>query len=344
MQIHSSPYKTRHRALLLSFFGLNMLLIVANLLYGSVSIPLRQIWLAISGEAHNSAYHTIIVQVRLPQLTTAIFSGIALSVSGLLMQTLFKNPLAGPGILGVSSGASLGVAILSMGGASAFLSAFWLPSATLLAAFAGAFAVLGIIMFFASVLRSHVALLIVGIMIAYAISAIIGFLQFVASKEMLQSFVIWGMGSFSQVEGHQLPIFGSFVALGFGASLLLAKPLDAMLLNEAYASNLGISVARTRLFIIIIAGVLTAVATAYTGPIIFIGLAVPHATRLLFKTAKHRTLLLAIGLTGMALALLCNLLARLPGLDQALPINIVSSALGAPLVVWLIVKQNKLSR
>lgn len=337
----STSQNIRYTSLILLFFALNMLLIAANLIYGSVSIPLQDIWAVLSGSAKSSVYHTIILEVRFPQLVTAMLSGIALSVSGLLMQTLFKNPLAGPGILGVSSGASLGVALLSMGGLGAVLSPFWVSSANLLTAFLGAFVVLAIIILFASILRSHVALLIAGIMIGYTISAIIGFLQFVATKEALQNFVLWGMGNYSQVERHQLPLFSSIILIGFVGSILLSKPLDALLLGNNYAKNLGISIKTSRFFILLTAGLLTATATAYTGPIIFIGLAVPHATRLLFKTAKHHKLLIAILMSGSAIALTCNLLSRLPAHEQALPINIISSALGAPLVVWLIMRENK---
>jgi iron complex transport system permease protein len=331
--------------LLLLIFIINILLFAVNLIFGSVSVPFTDVWKALfsqDGETLNT-YQAIILEYRLPQTFTALLTGAALSVAGLLLQTLFRNPLAGPGILGISAGASLGVAILTLltGAASFALSSFVINFGLVFAAFTGAFITLSLVLVFASFVKNNISLLIIGIMVGYAVSSLIGFLQFLGNQQDVHSFVLWGLGSFSQVNSEQLPFYSTVIIIGIILSLLFIKPLNALLLGENYAANLGIHVKRVRVGLIVLAGLLTAIATAYTGPIAFIGLAVPHLTRMIFHTSEHKILLPGLILNGMAIAMACNFISRLPLFDQAIPINIVTSAFGAPLVIWFLVRNNR---
>lgn len=316
-----------------------------NLFFGSVSIPMDSFIDFLSFRSDNSnIYHIIISEARLPQALTAIMVGASLSVAGLLMQTLFRNPLAGPGILGVSSGASLGVAIFTLLGGFGLSSAIgfiFMEMNLLFAASLGSFLTLGLVLLFSNHIKNNVSLLIIGLMIGYLASSLIGFLQFVSHQQQIHTFVLWGLGSFSNVSSEQIPILSLFSLLGIGLSFLFIKPLNLLLLGENYASNLGISIKKTRFYLILIAGILTAVSTAYAGPIAFIGLAVPHLSRMIFKESDHKILLPGIVLTGIAIALACSLISRLPGLEQAIPINTVTSLFGAPLVVYFIMKNNR---
>lgn len=332
--------------LLIGLFFLNIILLFVNLIFGSVSIPFAEVMVVLfrSTSVDPSIQELIIIESRLPQAITALLTGAALSVAGLLMQTLFRNPLAGPGILGISSGASLGVALLGMlgGGASSLLFSGYLSHMSIIfAAFLGSFITLGLVLLFAQFVKNNVSLLIIGIMIGYTVSSMIGFLQFISQQQKVHAFVIWGLGSFSHVSNEQLGLYSLIIGLGVIASLFFVKPLNLLLLGENYASNLGVNMKRLRLSLIILSGILTAVATAYTGPIAFIGLAVPHLSRLIFKTSEHKILLPGIILTGMAIALFCNLISRLPSLEQAIPINTVTSIFGAPLVIWFLIKNSR---
>lgn len=341
-------FKPNSIQLIMTLMGLNIALFMANLLFGSINIPFSDIFDTFFSpeQTPKSVYRVIILSSRLPQAMTALLTGAALSVAGLLMQTLFRNPLAGPGILGISAGASMGVAILTLlGGASSLvlISSFLQQFSIVIAAFAGAFSTLGLVLLFARFVKSNVSLLIIGLMIGYAVSSFIGFLQFISHEQQVHSFVIWGLGSFSQVSMHQMTLFAGLILSGILASFFFVKPLNLMLLGEHYATNLGVNVKKLRVSLIVIAGLLTAVATAYTGPIAFIGLAVPHLSRMIFKTSEHKILLPGIILTGMAIALSCNLIARLPSLEQAIPINTVTSLFGAPLVIWFLIKNNRIN-
>lgn len=334
--------------LLILVFAINILLFALNLISGSVHIPINEIWdvLFSSSSESNSVYHAIIIESRLPQTITALLTGAALSVAGLLLQALFRNPLAGPGILGISAGASLGVALLTLvSGFTSFalFSGFVVHLGLVFSAFIGAFATLTLVLVFASFVKNNISLLIIGIMVGYGVSSMIGFLQFLGHQKDVHSFVLWGLGSFSQVSKEQLVFYSSVVIIGVLLSLLFVKPLNALLLGEHYAANLGINIKRVRVFLIILAGLLTAVATAYTGPIAFIGLAIPHLTRMIYNTSEHKILLPGLILNGMAIAMACNLVARLPMMEQAIPINIVTSAFGAPLVIWFLVKNNRIN-
>lgn len=333
--------------LIIGLIFLNIILLFINLFIGSVSIPYKEVLEALFGSdtGEISIQKLIILESRLPQAITALLTGAALSVAGLLMQTLFRNPLAGPGILGISSGASLGVALLSLlggGAASIILPAFLANTPVIFAAFLGSFLTLGLVLLFAQFVKNNVSLLIIGIMIGYTVSSMIGFLQFISHEQQVHAFVIWGLGSFSHVSNDQLGLYSIVIGLGVLSSLFFVKPLNLLLLGENYASNLGVNMKRLRLSLIILSGILTAVATAYTGPIAFIGLAVPHLSRLIFKTSEHKILLPGIILTGMAIALFCNLISRLPSLEQAIPINTVTSIFGAPLVIWFLIRNSRL--
>ena len=345
----TSPNIERRRTapILLISIGIvavGLLLFVMNLCFGSVSIPMKDIWAAVFG-GDDASYRAIVLDYRLPQAITALLAGIGLSVSGLLMQTLFRNPLADPSLLGISSGSSLGVALVVLLGTATGLSvstlSLWSTFGVTIAAFVGAFAVLLLILALSSRLRSMVSLVLVGIMIAYIAGSITDILKFFSQKEGLHSFVIWGMGSFSNVSKAQLPFFAIAVVAGTIGSFLLFKTLNLLLLGERYAENLGVNIRRSSMLIILASGFLTALITAFCGPIAFLGLAVPHIARFLFKSSDHKLLIPATAFIGMDLALFCNLIARLPSFEGNLPINSVTALIGAPIVLWVIFHRQK---
>ncbi len=327
--------------------AVGLLLFVMNLCFGSVSIPMKEIWAAVIG-GDDSTYRAIVMDYRLPQAITALLAGIGLSVSGLLMQTLFRNPLADPSLLGISSGSSLGVALVVLLGTATGLSvstmSLWSTFGVTIAAFVGAFAVLLLILALSSRLRSMVSLVLVGIMIAYIAGSVTDILKFFSQKEGLHSFVIWGMGSFSNVSKAQLPFFAIAVVAGTIGSFLLFKTLNLLLLGERYAENLGVNIRRSSMLIILASGFLTALITAFCGPIAFLGLAVPHIARFLFKSSDHKLLIPATAFIGMDLALFCNLIARLPSFEGNLPINSVTALIGAPIVLWVIFHRQRFSQ
>ena len=320
-------------------------LFLANLLYGSVCIPMGEvIHILFGGEASKAAWEYIILESRLPQALTALLSGAALSVSGLMLQTAFNNPLAGPDILGINSGAGLGAAIvlLLFGGLIPAGNLFFGGSIALVgAAFVGALLVTLLILLFASRLRSHTMLLIVGMMISYIVSSAVSLLNFFSTAEGVQSYMMWGMGNFGGVSRHSLPLFTAFILIGLAIAVCLIKPLNALLLGERYAENLGINIRRTRMLLLLATGLLVAVTTAYCGPINFIGLAVPHMARLLLGTGNHRTLLPTTMLCGAAIALLCNLISTLPGDNGLLPLNAITPIIGAPVIIYVIISRRK---
>lgn len=320
-------------------------LVFLNLALGSVHIPLADIMdILVSGSSVDDVWTNIVLKTRLPQTLTALACGAGLSVSGLLMQTLFHNPLAGPSVLGVSSAASLGVAFVvlmngSLGGC--LVSHFGLVgnSAIVFSAIIGSLSVMMLIVYLSRRFDGYVTLLIVGVLIGYMATAIIGVLKYFASEEDVRTYVVWGLGSFSKVTGGQVYVFLSLMLLLLPASMLLAKPLNQLQLGDLYAVNLGVDIKRTRMLVVAISGSLAAVVTAYCGPIMFIGLAVPHICRAIFRSSNHTLLLPACMLCGATIALLCNLLARLPGYDGALPINSVTALIGAPVALRVILKK-----
>jgi iron complex transport system permease protein len=320
-----------------------VVLFILNLMMGSVSIPVEDTIRILMGEGSvKPSWQYIILESRMPQALTAILCGGALAASGLMLQTAFRNPLAGPSIFGINSGAGLGVALvmLFLGGSisagSVSLSGF---VAVLTAAFAGAMAVMTLIFFFSTIVRNHVMLLIIGIMIGYISNSAISLLNFFATDEGVRSYMVWGMGSFGGVSMRMMPVFASITLLGLVGCLLLIKPLNALMLGDRYAENLGVNIIRTRNWLLIVTGILTAVTTAFCGPIAFIGLAVPHITRLLLTTDNHRSLLPATILMGAVIALLCNLITVLPGETGVIPLNAVTPLIGAPVIIYVIIKR-----
>lgn len=326
--------------------GLTVLIVMLfalNLFVGSVQIPADEIWrILMGGEPQKASWGFIVLQSRLPQAITALLCGSALAVSGLMLQTAFKNPLAGPSILGINSGASLGVALvmLAFGGSvtagTLTLSGFM---AVLIAAFIGSMVVMGLILFFSTIVRSNVMLLIIGIMIGYITSSAISLLNFFATEQGVQSYMVWGLGNFGGVSMKQMPSFALVTLLGLLGSVLLIKPLNALLLGERYAENLGINIQRVRTWLLVITGLLTAITTAFCGPIAFIGLAVPHMARLILGTENHRSLLPVTILMGGVVALLCNLICVLPGENGIIPLNAVTPIVGAPVIIYVIISQ-----
>lgn len=316
-----------------------------NLTIGSVEIPLSEVFNILFGrESDSVVWSNIVLHTRLPQTLTAIACGAGLSVAGLEMQTVFHNPLAGPSVLGISSAASLGVAFVvllngTIGGGIMTQFGFFGNTALTLAAMIGAMGVMSIIVFLSQRVRNNVTLLIVGVLIGYIASAIIGVLKFFSSEEDIRAYVIWGLGSFARVTGGQVYVFVGLMAVVLPFTFLLVKPLNMLLLGERYAVNLGLNLRRARLFIILSASVLIAIVTAYCGPIMFLGLAVPHICRGLFRTSDHRVLLPASLFAGASLALVCNLVARLPGFEGALPINSVTSLIGAPVALYVLLRK-----
>ncbi|MDE5784520.1 MAG: iron ABC transporter permease [Prevotella sp.] len=331
-------------------YGLSMglllvVLFVLNLITGSIHIPVPDILTILLGdETIKPSWRFIILESRLPQALTAMLCGGALAVSGLLLQTAFRNPLAGPGIFGINSGAGLGVALvmlflggsLSLGSVSA--TGFM---AVLIAAFVGAMAVMALIFFFSTLVRSHVMLLIIGIMIGYISNSAISLLNFFATDEGVKSYMVWGMGSFGSVTIDQMPVFVLLTIVGLIGALLLIKPLNALMLGDRYAENLGINIFRVRNWLLFVTGLLMAVTTAYCGPVAFIGLAVPHIARLLLVTDNHRILLPATILMGAIVALLCNFICFLPGETGIIPLNAVTPLVGAPVIIYVILKGHR---
>jgi iron complex transport system permease protein len=321
-----------------------LLLFVGNIVYGDVLVPLGSVWDILWGRPpERIAWQSIVLRSRLPQAITACLAGSSLAVSGLLLQTLFRNPLAGPSILGISDGANLGVAILmlSLGGGASGIFGAW--PMVIPAAFAGAGLILLLILFFSSRIRNNVMLLIIGIMIGYLASSLISILNFYASADKVHTFVMWGMGSFAGVSLEQLPAFAVCSLAGLLLAVLLIKPLNALLLGEYYAANLGVRTRRARLLILLCTGLLTAVTTAFCGPVSFIGLAVPHIARLTLGTSNHKKLLPFTLLSGACVALLCNLLMSPPGLNTLLPLNAVTPLIGAPVIIYVIMNRKNIA-
>lgn len=331
-------------SILIAIIFLGILLFFLNLFVGSVTIPFADLFNVFFGSEVNPTVSTIVFDYRLPQAVTALFAGAALSVAGLLMQTLFRNPLADPSMLGISSGAGLGVAITILltgilGGSALSTMGIWSNLGVSLAAFVGATLVLMLILGFSSRVRNMTTLIIIGLMVSYLAGSLTDIMKFFSMKEDIHAFVIWGMGSFSAVGTSKLMFFSISIALGLFASLFMSKNLNVILLGDLYAENLGVNVKRNNLFIILVSGYLTAIVTAYCGPIAFLGLAIPHLTRFIFKTSDHRILVPAVMLIGMVVSLLCSLVARMPGFEGNLPINAVTAFIGAPIVIWVILRK-----
>jgi iron complex transport system permease protein len=354
---YSPPIHTflaaRRKRLLLGFFLIGLLLVclfVLDLLLGSVSIPLRafpEIF------AHSPdlppGWRQIIFDIRLPKACTALLAGAALAVSGLQLQTLFRNPLASPSVLGISAGAALGVALVMMGlgGATTLqrvaqvgLSGAWLIVA---AASAGAALVLLVVLWVSYRIKDQVVILIVGLMIANITTSVVSIWQYFSEPELIRDYLMWTFGSLGGVSGDLLAVLALVVAAGFFGAFLLSKPLNALLLGEAYARSIGQDVQRVKMGVIITTSLLAGAVTGFCGPIAFIGIAVPHLTRALLHTANHHVLSPACAGMGAVVLLACDIVAHLPGYSSVLPINAVTALVGSPVVIWVIIRRNKIS-
>lgn len=311
------------------------------LLVGAADIPADAILDIITGHGSgNQAWDYIVLETRLPALATAALAGMALSVAGLLMQTTFDNPLAGPSILGISAGSSLGVAIVIM--ALGAVVGLWSRAAVVAGALAGALAVLLLLTVMSALLRSSTMLLIVGILIGYLASSAISLLNFFATRESVHTFVIWGLGSFGGVTSAELPAFAVLTAAPALLSALYAKSLNALLLGERYAASAGVSIRATRRGLLLLSGALTAVVTAWCGPVGFIGLVVPHIARLALHTSDHRRLLPASALIGAAVGVVCLLACIAPGPRGIIPLNAVTPVIGVPVIIYIIVRRRSI--
>lgn len=324
-----------------------LLALAMSLLIGSVSIPTSQVVAALTGgEVERESWRYIILESRLPQTVTAMLCGASLAASGLMLQTAFRNPLAGPSILGITNGASLGVAVVMLltGGTLALqvsdIGLFLAGSlAVVVSAFIGAIAVIALLLLASTIVSSNLMLLIVGIMVSYLVSSVVSLVHTVANADNIQSYVLWGMGSFNNVTLGQLPLFTVLTLVGLLQAVLLIKPLNALMLGDEYARNLGVKVQQVRRWLLLSTGLLTAVSTAYCGPVAFIGLAVPHIARLLTRTADHLTLMPVTIVMGAVVALLCNVISVLPQ-HSVLPLNAVTPLFGAPVIIYIILKRN----
>ncbi|MBQ6747550.1 MAG: iron ABC transporter permease [Bacteroidaceae bacterium] len=332
---------------LIGLFLLIVVLFALNLAIGTIEIPLKSVWLILFGDdTQQEIWRNIVMRSRLPQALTATVAGAGLAVSGMQMQTVFRNPLAGPSVLGVSSGATLGVGFVvllsgSLGGVALSRLGYLGDAAMSVAAIIGSLAVLSLIVWVSHKVKGNVTLLVIGVMIGYLATAIIGVLKFFSNEEDVKAFVVWGLGSFSRVSGDQMLLFVFIMVVLLPLSMTLIKPLNLLLLGDSYARSLGLSIKWARTQVICCSGTLAAIVTAYCGPVMFLGLAVPHLCRALFRTSDHRILLPACVLAGAALALLCNLVARMPGYEGVLPVNSVTALIGAPIVAMVLFGKRK---
>lgn len=320
------------------------LLLLLNLFIGSVKIPFKEVVsILFNGESTKQSWEFIVLQSRLPQAITALLCGASLSAAGLILQTAFRNSLAGPDILGINGGAGLGVALVMLlfgGNLSAGNITIGGSLSIVVGAMIGAFAIMALILALSNKLRSSVMLLIAGIMISYLTSSAITLLNFFSTAEGVHSYTMWGMGNFGGVTLKQLPFFSTVSLIGIGIAILMIKPLNALLLGEHYAQNLGINIMRTRTMLLISTGILVATTTAFCGPISFIGLAVPHLARLILGTNNHKSLMPVTILMGITIALLCNLISALPGDKGLIPLNAITPFIGAPVILYVLLRGN----
>ena len=331
------------------FIGLALILglvFLLNISLGSVSIPIEEVIHTLFGQgASVESWEYIILDYRLPKAITALLAGGGLAVSGLLMQTLFRNPLAGPFVLGISSGASLGVAIVILGSGlfgGFFATALISKWIIVIAASLGSFLVLLAVLVVSSKIRDTMAILIIGLMFGSITAAVVSVLSYFSSAEQLQQYIFWGFGSLSNLSWNELLIFFGIYAVGIILSIASIKGLNSLLLGDNYAKSLGVNLKQSRLIIILATSLIAGTVTAFAGPIAFIGLAIPHLTRQIFKTSNHKVLLPAVFLFGAIVMLICDSIAQIPGSDYTLPINAITALVGAPVVIWLLVRQRKM--
>lgn len=322
------------RAVIFLLILLNLAAVAVNICYGSIHIPLEELL--------EERWHFIVWESRMPAAITALLSGSALASCGLLLQSYFRNPLAGPSILGITNGANLMVALVTLGGlrwSITWGSSFEMKSVVVIAAFIGSFLVLALLLFLGRIVRSQVTLLIIGILLSYLSSALITLLGYYASAQGFQQLMLWGMGDFSSVSINELPGFVLLIVIGLLASLLLIKPLNGWMQGEKYAMNLGIDLRKTRLMVLGVTGLLTAVTTAWCGPIAFVGLSMPHVARMLLKTDDHGKLMPVTILLGGLCCSLCLWLSTRPDGGTLLPINALTPLFGVPVIVYVLLKK-----
>jgi iron complex transport system permease protein len=337
----------KHKILFTSLLIGLVVVFLLNIGFGQVAIPLKEILKSLVGiETNNATWEYIILNFRLPKAITAILVGIGLSISGLLMQTLFRNPLAGPYVLGLSSGSSLGVAFVIMGASilPGFFAEFFVSSLGILfASILGSLFVLSLVFLVSKKLKDTLSILIVGLMFSSFTGAIVSVLTYFSTAEQLQKFTFWSMGNLGNLSWLQLLILSISVTIGCLFSLFSIKSLDAFLLGENYAKSIGINIKKQRNIIFISTGILAGSITAFVGPIAFVGLAVPHISKLLFQTSNHKTLFFSTMILGAVIMLICDTVSQLPGFDFTLPINAITSILGAPIVIWLLIRKRGIS-
>ena len=319
-----------------------LVLFFLNLCWGTVHIPFKDVISSLTGSgASRESWDFIIRESRLPAAITALLAGSSLAASGLMLQTAFRNPLAGPDILGINGGAGLGVAlVMLLFGGNLTMGNLTLGGSVsvIIGAFAGAIAVTALVLYLSTKLKNPVMLLIVGIMVSYLASALISLLNFFSTAEGVHSYTMWGMGNFGGVSLGQLPLYCMVVALGLFIAVALIKPLNALLLGDMYAENLGINIIRTRNWLLLSTSLLVAIITAFCGPVSFIGLAVPHIGRLMLQSNNHRSLMPVTILAGAVIALLCNVLSSIPGNRGLIPLNAITPAIGAPVILYVLLK------
>lgn len=339
-------FQTRNTILFSALTLLLLLSLLLNISFGQVAIPFKEIFKSILGsDTTKETWNYIIINYRIPKAITAILVGVGLSICGLLMQTLFRNPLAGPYVLGLSSGSSLGVAFVILGAQllPAFLAEILLSSyGIILASCLGSFLVLLLIILVSRRLRDTATILIVGLMFSSFANAIVSVLTYFGSAEQLQKFTFWSMGSLGNLSWESISVLSIAVTIGLVLSMLSIKPLDALLLGENYATSMGLNIKKARYTIIIATSILAGSITAFAGPIAFVGLAVPHLSKLLFQTSNHMILFWSTLLLGAIIMLFCDMVSQLPGFDFTLPINAITSIIGAPVVIWLLMRKRSL--
>lgn len=316
-------------------------LLLANLFYGSVSVPAADVFAALIGDECNEVWRVIVVETRLPQAVTALFAGSSIAVAGLVLQTLFNNPLAGPEVLGINSGAGLGVAVvmlLAQGTVFAGTAGLHGYLVLLAGAFIGAMLVMSLILLLSSMFSNKLYLLIAGVAVSFLFSSAISILNYFATSEGVHSYIIWGMGNFGGVSLEQLPMFVLPLVLLLLVAVLRIKSLNVLLLGDDYAHNLGIDVMTARVVLLAVTGLIVAVVTAFCGPVTFLGLAVPHIARLVLKTSNHNYLLPATMIIGASVALLCNIICQLPGESGLMPLGAITPLIGAPVIMYVLLK------
>lgn len=339
-------FQTRNTILFTFLLLLLVVTLLLNISFGQVAIPIKEVFKSLLGSsASKETWEYIIINFRLPKAITAILVGIGLSISGLLMQTLFRNPLAGPYVLGLSSGSSLGVAfvILGAGFLPNFLAEILLSSfGIIIASCLGSLSVLLLVLLVSSKLRDTMSVLIVGLMFSSFAGAIVSVLTYFSTAEQLQKFTFWSLGSIGNLSWNNIIFLSNAVLIGLVLSLFSIKSLDALLLGENYARSLGLNIKKSRLLIIFATSILAGSITAFAGPIAFVGLAVPHLAKLLFQTSNHKILFFGTILIGAIIMLFCDMVSQMPGMDFTLPINAITSIVGAPVVIWLLLSKKRM--